>query len=95
LAIFFMLLMLFLLMALLLCALPFRNEAGPLVVERESNLAAVVNGNQRAGMVALNKAVELAAAKAWAHGVGVVSTRNTSTSTGMLAYYAETLGKVG
>lgn len=69
-------------------------QAGPLKVERESTLSAVVNGNQRAGMVALNKAVEMASVKAKQHGVGVVSTYNTSTSTGMLAYYAETLGKV-
>jgi len=69
-------------------------QAGPLTVEREFTLSAVVNGNQRAGMVALNKAVELASAKAKQHGVGVVSTYNTSTSTGMLACYAETLGKV-
>ena len=54
---------------------------GPLIVERESAHAAVVNGNKRAGMVAMCRAMELAAAKAKAGGVAITGTRNTYTST--------------
>jgi L-2-hydroxycarboxylate dehydrogenase (NAD+) len=72
----------------------FNPDAGPLKVERESILAAVVNGNQRSGMTALSKAVDLAVAKAKAGpGMAITGTYNTYTSTGMLAYYAAQLGK--
>lgn len=70
--------------------LAFNATAGPLRVERTTQTSAVVNGNQRTGMAALSKAVELAVSKAKGDaGMAVVGTYNTSTSTGMLAYYAE------
>mmetsp|Transcript_64975 Transcript_64975/g.146589 ORF Transcript_64975/g.146589 Transcript_64975/m.146589 type:complete len:185 (+) Transcript_64975:257-811(+) len=69
--------------------LKYNAEAGQLAVERDSPLGCVVNGNQRSGMVALSKAVELCVAKAKrSGGLAVVGTYNTATSTGMLAYYA-------
>ena len=72
----------------------FNPDAGVLEVERDSPLAAVVNGNQRSGMAALSKAVELAISKAKAGpGMAITGTYNTYTSTGMLAYYAAQLGK--
>ena len=71
------------------------TQEGPLVIERESAHAAVVNGNKRAGMVAMCKAMELAAAKAKAGGFALTGTRNTYTSTGMLAYYATQLARRG
>lgn len=52
------------------------------------SLPAVVNGNQRAGMVALEAAVDKAIEKASQHGMAVTGTYNTCTSTGMLAYYS-------
>ena len=69
----------------------YNHAAGPLVVERDSASGCLVNGNQRSGMVALSKAVDLAVDKARAPEgprVAVVGTYNTCTSTGMLAYYA-------
>ena len=65
-----------------------------MLVERDSALAAVVNGNQRSGMSALTKAVELAKTKALESGMAITGTYNTATSTGMLAHYAEILGEV-
>jgi L-2-hydroxycarboxylate dehydrogenase (NAD+) len=72
----------------------FNPDAGPLIVERDSMLGAVVNGNQRSGMSALSKAVQLAVSKAKSGpGMAITGTHNTYTSTGMLAYYASEVGK--
>ena len=71
----------------------FNPDAGPLIVERDSMLGAVVNGNQRSGMSALSKAVQLAVSKADGPGMAITGTHNTYTSTGMLAYYASEVGK--
>jgi len=76
--------------------LKYNAEAGQLAVERDSPLGCVVNGNQRSGMVALSKAVELCVAKAKrSGGLAVVGTYNTATSTGMLAYYAAKVSEAG
>jgi len=56
--------------------------------------AAVVNGNQAPGMLALVKAVDLAVAKS-AGGVASVGVYNTSTSSGQLAYYGARAAKAG
>lgn len=54
------------------------NElAGELVIERETPVSAVVNGNQRSGMSALSTAVDIAIEKAKAHKFAVVGTHNT------------------
>jgi len=71
----------------------YNERAGPLIIERETPISAVVNGNQRSGMSALSKGVDLAIAKAKASKMAIVGTHNTYTSTGMLAYYAEQIGK--
>mmetsp|Transcript_15466 Transcript_15466/g.20769 ORF Transcript_15466/g.20769 Transcript_15466/m.20769 type:complete len:339 (-) Transcript_15466:123-1139(-) len=76
-------------------SIKYNAEAGPLLIERETALSCVVNGNQRSGMSALSKAVDLAIEKASASMVGVVGTYNTYTSTGMLAYYADQIGRAG
>lgn len=69
--------------------------AGPIVVERESRLSAIINGNGDAGMLVLSKAREMVAAKCLEHGFGIIGTNNTYTSTGCLAYYAEKLAEQG
>ena len=46
-------------------------------------------------MVVLHEAMEIASEKAKAHGFGICGTNNTSTSTGALGYYAETLADRG
>mmetsp|Transcript_42834 Transcript_42834/g.107213 ORF Transcript_42834/g.107213 Transcript_42834/m.107213 type:complete len:343 (-) Transcript_42834:433-1461(-) len=66
----------------------FNPKAGPLAFENETALSVVVNGNQRAGMVALEAAVDKAIDKASKSGMAITGTYNTYTSTGMLAYYA-------
>ena len=69
--------------------------AGPITAEHETMLSACFNGNKNAGMVVLHKAMETAVEKAKVHGFGVCGTNNTSTSTGALGYYAETVAKQG
>eukprot|EP00892_Ulva_mutabilis_P009980 jgi/Ulvmu1/7354/UM036_0014.1 len=69
--------------------------AGPIAVERDTRLAAIINGHGDAGMLVLNKARDMAAAKCLKHGFGIVGTNNTYTSTGCLAYYAEKLAEQG
>lgn len=71
------------------------DAEGELAVERETPSSAVVNGNKRAGMVAMNKALALALAKTARGGFAVTGTRNTSTSTGMLAFYASQIAARG
>ena len=67
-------------------------------IERETATSAVVNANQSPGMLAATMAADLAAAKAQATGRGpiaVVSSHNTSTSSGQLAFYAERIARKG
>eukprot|EP00286_Rhodomonas_abbreviata_P004386 CAMPEP_0181329242 /NCGR_PEP_ID=MMETSP1101-20121128/23199_1 /TAXON_ID=46948 /ORGANISM="Rhodomonas abbreviata, Strain Caron Lab Isolate" /LENGTH=342 /DNA_ID=CAMNT_0023438293 /DNA_START=28 /DNA_END=1056 /DNA_ORIENTATION=- len=71
----------------------FNPKAGELIFENESPQGVVVNGNQRSGMVALSAAVEKAITKAKATKFAICGTKNTYTSTGMLAYYASTVAK--
>jgi len=65
------------------------------VVEKETRLSAVINGNNTAGMIVLHKAVQLAIERAQAHGFGIVGTHHTSTSTGAIGYYADLIGQKG
>lgn len=67
----------------------------PVTTEHETMLSANLNGGKNAGMVVLHRAMQIAAEKAEAHGFGICGTNNTSTSTGALGYYAETLAKRG
>jgi LDH2 family malate/lactate/ureidoglycolate dehydrogenase len=64
-----------------------------IVVERETDASAVVNGNGRPGMVVVNRAVDLALAKAKAKKFALVGTYGTHTSTGALAHYARRIGR--
>lgn len=69
------------------CGKPRLSRSGP--------VSAVVDGQQSPGMLALNEAVAVAAEKARAQGVGIVGVNNTSTSSGMLAYYGASLAEQG
>lgn len=71
------------------------KNAGKPSIERETKISAVVNGRQAAAMVALDKAVDVAVEKAQMHGIGAVAVRNTSTSSGMLAYYGNKASSAG
>ncbi len=59
------------------------NEGKP-EVDYETNLSAIVNGNNSSGMLTLCKATDIAITKCIAGGFGIVGTNHTSTSTGAL-----------
>uniref|UniRef100_A0A0G4HWQ3 Malate dehydrogenase n=1 Tax=Chromera velia CCMP2878 TaxID=1169474 RepID=A0A0G4HWQ3_9ALVE len=67
---------------------PDPKAVAPKIVH-ESKLSARMDGGQTAGMVVVGKAVDLAVSKAKDHGIGMVGTFNTSTSSGYLGYYAK------
>eukprot|EP00879_Flechtneria_rotunda_P019986 GHRR01021013.1.p1 GENE.GHRR01021013.1~~GHRR01021013.1.p1 ORF type:complete len:769 (+),score=330.87 GHRR01021013.1:305-2611(+) len=69
--------------------------AGPMTIERDTRLAALINGNNQAGMLVLHKAMTMAIDKAQAAGFGIVGTNHTCTSTGALGYYAEQVARQG
>ena len=58
----------------------------PAAVAHETPVSALINGSGDFGMLVVRQAVELAAAKAAEHGVGVVGTNNTASGTGALGY---------
>jgi len=66
-------------------------------VERDTETSAVVNANQSPGMLAAVTAADLVAAKLQKgkQTIAIVSTYNTSTSSGQLAFYAERIAKKG
>ena len=72
-----------------------KEGSGKPEVERDNKLSAVVNGKQAPGMLALSKAIELAQHRAKAHGMAIIGVNNTSTSSGMLAYYGARLASSG
>ena len=69
------------------------KNAGEIVVERETEASALVNGNNRPGMVVLNRAVEIAMEKAKRRKFAMCGTYNTYTSTGALSYYARRIAE--
>lgn len=75
--------------------MPKDPDAGPIKVVRETPLSAVLDGNRNHGMVVLGRAVSIAIEKASEHGVGMVGTHNTSTSTGAIGHYARQIAEAG
>lgn len=70
-------------------------DHAPMTVTKETSLSALIDGHGSAGMLVMHRAMEMAAAKATEHGVGIVGTNGTSTSTGALSFFAEELGRRG
>jgi L-2-hydroxycarboxylate dehydrogenase (NAD+) len=68
--------------------MPRHPQTEPIRVVRETKLSALFDGGRNAGMVVLTRATDLAIEKAREHGVGIVGTNNTNTSTGAIGYYA-------
>jgi len=67
-------------------------------IERETHSSAVVNANQSPGMLAAVTAADLAAQKVKSSEgptIAIVSSYNTSTSSGQLAFYVERIAKQG
>jgi L-2-hydroxycarboxylate dehydrogenase (NAD+) len=75
--------------------MPRRPDARPLQIARETKLSAVIDGGWNAGMVVMTYALEIAINKALAHGVGIVGTNHTNTSTGAIGFYASRAAQMG
>jgi L-2-hydroxycarboxylate dehydrogenase (NAD+) len=73
--------------------MPKNPNAEAITVIRETSLSALLDGGQNAGMVVNAKAADMAIAKAKSAGFGMVGTRNTSTSTGAIGYYARKIAE--
>ena len=72
-------------------------DAAKPTIERETDTSAVVNANQSPGMLAAVKAADIAVEKVLASSgpISIVSSYNTSTSSGQLAYYVGRMAKQG
>jgi L-2-hydroxycarboxylate dehydrogenase (NAD+) len=75
--------------------LPRNTNAYPIKVVHETKLSALLDGGRNIGMVAMKQALERALEKAREHGIGIVGTNNTNTSTGAIGYYANLAAGVG
>lgn len=65
------------------------RDAEPMSVTQRGAVVANIKCRGEVGMVVLNRASNLACDMAIQHGIGVVSTSHTSTSTGSIGYYAD------
>jgi len=74
---------------------PKNPQAGEFIIEKETKLSARINGNKQAGALVMQKALDVAVAKAKGHGFGIVGTNNTNTSTGALGYWAKQIADSG
>jgi LDH2 family malate/lactate/ureidoglycolate dehydrogenase len=70
-------------------------DAGEVEAVRETPLSALLDGAGNHGMVVLDLATGMAVEKAREHGVGIVGTHNTSTSTGAIGYFARQVAEAG
>lgn len=70
-------------------------QAKPIKVTEPVPLSAAIDGGNNHGMIVLDRAAEIAIEKCKKHGVGIVGTNHTFTSTGALGYYAKKIGEQG
>lgn len=75
--------------------MPRDKTAVPISVLKETKLSALLDGGRNSGMVVLTHATSLAIDKAREHGVGIIGTNNSNSSTGAIGYYASILAKAG
>lgn len=75
--------------------IPKNPLAGTITVEKETKLSALINGHHNPGAIVIKKAMDLAVDKAKIHGIGIVGTNNTNSSTGALGYWAGQIAKKG
>ncbi len=75
--------------------MPRDKACQPISIVRETKLSALLDGGRNAGMVAVNYAMKLAIQKARDHGIGIVGSNNTNTSTGAIGYYASQIAQAG
>ena len=67
---------------LLGAGMPANPAAGEIVIVKDSQLSALIDGGWNQGMVVVSRATELVISKARAHGFGIVGTRRTNSPTG-------------
>ncbi|MDH3691785.1 MAG: Ldh family oxidoreductase [Gammaproteobacteria bacterium] len=70
-------------------------NSGPMEVVSQFGAVMRLNGNHNVGMVVLSRAAEEALKLAHEHGIGLVGTFNTSSSTGAIGYYASRMAQDG
>lgn len=75
--------------------LPRDPKAQPPRLVHDHKLSALMDGGRSAGMVVMSAALALAIEKAREHGVGIVGTNNTNSSTGAIGYYANEAAAAG
>ncbi len=75
--------------------MPRDKAAEPVRVLRDTKLSALLNGGRNQGMIAMKRATEMAISKAAEHGIGIVGTNNTTTSTGAIGYFANEVAQAG
>lgn len=72
---------------------PKASEVQPLRVVNENKCGALLSGGH--SMVATSKATQMAADLAQEHGVGIVASNHTSTSSGAIGYFSRQIAKQG
>ncbi len=75
--------------------MPRHAQAQPPRIVRDHKLAALIDGGKSVGMVAMSYALTVVIEKAHEHGIGIVGTNNTNTSTGAIGYYVHEAAKHG
>ena len=75
--------------------IPRRSEGQDPIIDKESPVSALVNGNATHAMVVMDKLVDLAIEKANISGVGIAGNYNTDESTGALGYYVNRIAEKG
>jgi L-2-hydroxycarboxylate dehydrogenase (NAD+) len=67
----------------------------PIAVIKDTKLSALLDGGHNSGMVVVSHAMKIAIQKAGEHGIGIVGTNNTNSSTGAIGYYASQIAQAG
>jgi L-2-hydroxycarboxylate dehydrogenase (NAD+) len=75
--------------------MPRDKACKPIAILKDTKLSALLDGGRNSGMVVVSYAMKLALQKAGEHGVGIVGTNNTNSSTGAIGYYANQIAQAG
>lgn len=60
------------------------SDEGAPETQQQTNISAVVNGNHSAGIVVMEKTLQLALGKATQSGCGIIGTNHTATGSGAI-----------
>ncbi len=75
--------------------MPRDRTCKPISAVRETKLSALLDGGRNSGMVVVSYAMKMAIQKASEHGIGIIGTNNTNSSTGAIGYYASQIAQAG